>query len=671
MLMVVAIKFRAELPFILFLLLAVFGYLMPATAWFSSIPGDLGDSRFNSFILEHFYAWLVGAAESLWSPMFFYPFEDALAFSDNLFGSAPIYALFRLVGFGREGGYLGWFVCGALLNYVFTYYALQRLCFSKFSSAFCGFVFGFALPALVLESHAQLMYRFAIPLAVSEIGVLIRDGHSRSVARTAFFVALQFYFSIYLGVFLVALVVAIFVSLLLIYWFKWRGLEGGCFYVFRQMSWREIAVVVSSLLAVVVLLGKYMLVARAYGFSRSPADVISMLPTMGSYLIQDFSSLYSFLGESIFVEMRQEHQLFVGAGVVFFAFFGAWVAVRDRVVIGGVCILVLAIVFFATLRVGDFSIYKMFLYLPGVSSVRAVSRIILVVLFPLGALGAIGIDRCSCFLSSRGWGWLKYVVFCFVFVVLSAETFTYSSYTTPVSEWLVRKERILNVLPNVWPNSPVLYVQTAGGASWYLDELDGMIVAQDLRLPTLNGYSGNFPPGYLLVGEDVRNCLSPQNRIDAYREHAALAPGFEALMLERLVVVPSLACGVVRRVVPSVAAAFVAKASLSQEIGGPWLHAEFENRSERPLAFPANSPLRMSWRFIPASASSEEIGWLPRHDLPLIVGAGDRIKADVKIDMPSANGEYRLEVTLVQEGVAWFDDLGMKVGGVSVNVSRE
>ena len=58
------------------------------------IPGDLGDARFNSVILEHLYQWVTGTAPKLWSPRFFYPFENTLAFSDNHFASGFAYIVF-------------------------------------------------------------------------------------------------------------------------------------------------------------------------------------------------------------------------------------------------------------------------------------------------------------------------------------------------------------------------------------------------------------------------------------------------------------------------------------------------------------------------------------------------------------------------------------------------
>ena len=48
-----------QIGFVLALFFAgFFGYTMHALDWFASIPGDLGDARFNSVILEHLYQWI-------------------------------------------------------------------------------------------------------------------------------------------------------------------------------------------------------------------------------------------------------------------------------------------------------------------------------------------------------------------------------------------------------------------------------------------------------------------------------------------------------------------------------------------------------------------------------------------------------------------------------------
>ena len=55
------------------------------------VPGDIGDGRFNNYVLEHFFSWITGKTPAFWNAGFYYPFPYVLAFSDNLMGSGPFY----------------------------------------------------------------------------------------------------------------------------------------------------------------------------------------------------------------------------------------------------------------------------------------------------------------------------------------------------------------------------------------------------------------------------------------------------------------------------------------------------------------------------------------------------------------------------------------------------
>lgn len=110
------------------LLLIVGFWLVPLalTCQLQCVPGDLGDARFNNVVLEHFYRWLGGHEASLVSPGFFYPMPGALTFSDNHWGTAWIYAIFRALGWDRYQAFDLWFLCGYLLNFVASHYDDRR-----------------------------------------------------------------------------------------------------------------------------------------------------------------------------------------------------------------------------------------------------------------------------------------------------------------------------------------------------------------------------------------------------------------------------------------------------------------------------------------------------------------------------------------------------------------
>ena len=135
-----------------------------------------------------------------------------------------------------------------------------------------------------------------------------------------------------------------------------------------------------------------------------------------SYVLSDWSWLWaSQSGIFAGLPMRHEHQMFFGAVPILLAFVGVDAGWRHRdssplVLVGG-ALVVLAVL---TLYVGGFSLWYVFARLPLASAIRAMTRIDLVLLFPIAFLGAVAIDQ----LSIRGaWGYALVVVGFVLFMV--------------------------------------------------------------------------------------------------------------------------------------------------------------------------------------------------------------------------------------------------------------
>ena len=653
-----------------------FGYVMHATDWLNAIPGNLFDARFNSVILEHLYQWLRGEAPSLWSPAFFYPFENVLAFSDNLFGSGGVYALFRFAGQHREEAYLGWFVVGNLLNFWVTYYVFRKLGFSVVAAGAGAFVFAFGLPALLKEAHAQLIYRFAIPLCFLAMYQSLQTRRPSRLAPMLFWLAVQFYCSIYLGMFLIYLLVAMtFASVLCqgtLLFSGWRvreGFQSG----FRRMA--SAGVALASVAAIGLLLYQYQSVSGANGFTRATSEIQMMLPTPGSYLLADRSELSSWVGASVpTFSMRHEHQMFFGLGLWLVALIGVWQSVRglSHRDSGRIALLTLLTLVLFTLSVNGRSIYLLFLYLPGISSVRAVSRVVLVLLLPLAILAAIGIDSVVNSRLRRAFKWSWMVI---LLLLLMLETVYYRPYTTQISVWRARQLSLRSLLPASVSQDSILFA--TGKPGDYQDgivELDAMILAQDMHLPTLNGYSGNFPKGHL----DPYPCVSYKNRINSFFEmnpRSVLDPEVIARRVQQLA---SYWCPVTPAIRTDLAidavTASALKIDVTAQVNPHNLYVTVSITNTREQVFSTLSrkgPIRLSWRFVPLNLAGQPVSmpdWVPRKDLYFALSKGQTDIEILELDLPARAGRYQFEMTLVQDGVAWFQDLGMQTARQLIDV---
>jgi hypothetical protein len=495
-------------------------YLMPTVGWFQQMPGDLVDARFNSIVLEHLYQWVTGQVSSLWSPHYFFPFKGVLAFSDNHFGSAASYIVARVAGFTREDAFLLWFITGNLLNFWVCWWALRGLGFSVLASAIGAFVFAFALPVLHKENHAQLVYRFATPLAFGAWYRALSSFRLIDLAKTGLWCAMQTLCSIYLGLFLVCLLSAMFVA-----------------YVFcRLLSTRPqvpvnppprwiitIAWFVLAALAVcaaALVLREYQKIALMYHFSRTLEDIKPMLPRPASYLVGDGSRLTGWIGQYFTdVPMRHEQQLFLGIGPLLLGLAGltycwlkkirpdTWGAI---LLVGRVSSITLATLFFLTLSIDGHTLYLTAIEkLPALSSIRAVSRVVLVMMMPVAVLVALPMQA---LIQSRGPQLAKIILASFVGLVATGEASHYNFVHVAKQDWLNRGRHLSALISQPLESDNILYVTADREETYFLTEVDAVIYAQDHHLRTINGYSGNIPPGYRYPDP----CLPPSTRIDGY-----------------------------------------------------------------------------------------------------------------------------------------------------------
>src|SRR5665213_3238316 len=93
----------------------------------SNIPGDLGDARFNMYILEHGYQFITHQVTNYWGAPFMYPFKEAIGYSDNLLGTMPIYSIFRFISFDRETSFQLWIITICILNFSTAFYVMNKL----------------------------------------------------------------------------------------------------------------------------------------------------------------------------------------------------------------------------------------------------------------------------------------------------------------------------------------------------------------------------------------------------------------------------------------------------------------------------------------------------------------------------------------------------------------
>jgi len=507
-------RFRIELPGLAALLGAVLGvwwFVVTPTIGtdFSRIPGDFGDARLNNYLLEHGYQCLMHPGKPFWDAPFFYPHKNVVAYSDNYIGSAPFYLLPRLF-LDRESAFQAWIVIGYLLNFIAAAWVLRRLSVTWIAAAIGAAIFAFSITQQLRLGHAQLLWRFPVPLAWYLFDRFVRGRERKALPIAAALVCWQFYLSPYLAYFLVLVLFAYGVACII---------RGEISVDRRAAPW-----VVGSAALVVLMLSPALLHYLSAP-SNDPQAMADLLPQPKSYLLGSRGEVaVAMLGlaNSIDSTMPWEHWNFVG-----FLPLACVVAAVALVLAKKVAdpllprvLLTLAIVVGLTIKIHGHSAYAIVTDLvPVVSAFRAMTRIVMVLLLLFSIVSALVIDA---MLKARRFSiWQKGLFAVLVVVFMLWE----NRVPTPVTFQKVESQtRIAAIVSSVAPrvtDRSVLAVMSKSSEPWFYANTDAMMAAQQLGIATINGHSRITPAGVrqLASCEDLPSAHDIPNLVVYFGSH--------------------------------------------------------------------------------------------------------------------------------------------------------
>jgi hypothetical protein len=635
------------------------------------VPGDFGDARLNNYFLENIYQFLIGNSSSLIHLNFFSFFPYVGGFSDNLYGASPIYLFFRGLTGESDTAFQLWFYLSYAANYFSAYWALRLLGIKPLAATFGALIFSFALPVSSKTLHAQLGYRFSVPLVIAYFYLFLERGNIRLFLYAMAWLVWGFYCSIYIGIFTAFFVTSMAIVFLCINAYKKTHLVSDHIAGWRKLSlnaWLAYGLSLTLLLAIMlVLMYPYIEVTLLYGFKRNYGEISNMLPSIQSYFFADLSLLWSSYSKLLAdVPMRYEQQMFIGiipCALVIFSFFipkgkgqvAYWT-------IGGALLFVVL----CTLKVGGYSLWELFSKLPLLSSLRAVSRIILVLLFPFAYLCSLSID----YLQERK-GWLAKAFILLLLAGIIVESSLSNTYVAfPKEAWRLRLQNAEARLPKDIPADAVLFFAQKSEAP-HIDELDAMWASMAHSRPTLNGYSGNFPLGYQF--NFGSNCLELPRRVAAYLNFTkqlnsnsysefmqrVVPIGFDGCQFARFGDYPQIT--IANKPYP---AGIFKNLSISfvggESFNGFWkVSVDVKNDNNEVISASSSSgnPISLSYRFLDKEGNPIS-NWDPRtplwSDIPS--QGTEHLQLDIPKNVPLAQF---IEFSLVQDGIFWSHDLGV------------
>lgn len=455
---------------------------------FEFIPGDLGDSRFINYLLEHGHRWISGDVHDFWDAGFMYPFKNTMALSDSMIGTLPFYSAWRFFGFSPESSYQLWWICICALNYWCSYLVFKKWFNRSGVAVVLAWIFAFTIFNLGQLNYMQMIIRFMVPVVFYAAYRMVNTPSIKYLSIYCLGLVFQFFCVLYTGFYLFYFS-ALFILIYYLYSKKWKEL----LYYFRkaQLAYTSL-VLVFSVSALAWLLLPYLEMSETVGL-RLYNEVVINVPLWKSYLFpHEASDTWRFLFNTAKPGVTEWwlHYLFTGiipfmimVAAPFYLFYNSYKKIKTPLLIKTIIVTSVIIVLLHLRTEGGLSLYAFIFKLPGINSMRVLSRFMHVEIFVLLLLLGYVLVR------------IKNSYILLVVLLVFADNL-FSPEFVPreeKAEIVKRKEILLSELAkqDVRNVEAVALIDSTQPA--YLTHLDMMIAAQSLGIKTVNGYSSYCP----------------------------------------------------------------------------------------------------------------------------------------------------------------------------------
>ncbi|TXZ49446.1 YfhO family protein [Vibrio cholerae] len=624
----------------------------------SRIFGDFGDARLNNYFLEHGYQYIIGNHVSFWSAPFFYPAQYVMTYSDNHIGTLPFYTLFRTLDLDIETSYQLWQLTMFSLNSLSAYYVLRLLKFNCLSSLVAALFFSISAPVIAKVGHIQLIPRFMVPIIFYCLMKFLETIRLKYFYIFCIALVYQFYIGIYIGFFTI-------ITIFLISPFAFIHIKKnfGFGRFIEKHYFIRISIAISlSFIALYALFRPYIKFKESAG-GRSWYEVSSMLPRWESWLYSNNGPIEYFNQIGLNLPMQHEHVLFVGilpiVSIIFSlvcllvknsAYSGSGFKEYSMPVISSLLMIFLVLV--ATLYFSGFSLYKyLFFNLPGFDAIRAVTRIILLLLFPISILISFLIS--SIYSSTK----LNYIVkIGMLFLVLIAGITEQYRNFIPTYDKSEAQKRYLFVANSLskFNDYDVFYYEYNKGSKPFsiFDELDAMFISLVLNTNTINGYSGNQPKGYWPLNNHRYDYWLNEGGLDFDKVRVLkYNPGTRSAVID---VVSRSDANIVFTSTEKPLGEYGFNIDLLKKYNGSTVELTIENNSSVnwPSIYNGMYGIALSYA---VKGTNDYIEYENRTFLPYDIPAGQKIK--IKFNLVGLNvGSNEVCFNMVQDGVRWFSE---------------
>lgn len=496
-------KIYIGLLYVLVCIIGIFIIFYPTLlSNFAYMQTDPGDTRLNHYFLEHFfkvvtYNKYIG---DLWSPPFFYPVKNVLAFSDNLFGSAPIYALLRFF-FSSDISFQLWMISVCILCYISFSFLLRSYKVSHTVTILGAFIFAFGLLRVYQIFHQQLLPQFFTPLAFLNAWIFFNVPSKQRFNLILLFSYLQLLAGIYLGWFLVFSLVIFFIIGYILNRNAFKNFIRYCRYNYKNF----IAITLFWLTLTYITFLPYLNAKKEFG-GRTWQEVYLGIPKITSWLSVPQGNFWYPLLSWASKDSQTVIEPNMFPGLILFLFiiiclytlaFNKKFLDDEKLQLLKVCLLVFLTIFLLSTRLfSEFSLWGIIYHtVPGASIIRAITRISNTAYFYIILAGCVCLD---CLLKSpivtkkiRSITLSAFFVLCFIEQpIIGLSSYDKSLYAQEIND--------IKELINTGCQAAYVFLDPSldPQISSNVTNLSAMWAGIETNTPIINGYSGNAPRIY-------------------------------------------------------------------------------------------------------------------------------------------------------------------------------
>lgn len=486
------------------------------TSGFDKLMGNDGDGRLIAYVHEHWYGVLRGRNAWL-DPTYFYPTKGVLGYCDTFFLNEVFYAPLRALRVEPLLAYQLTLIALTLVGFCSFVALASRFLQAPLAVALLGaWVFTFANNLAIKAGHSQLYGVYWLPLilylaAAARASRVDRPGRSAALAAASGLLAALLFFSAYYVAWFGTLAAGITAAVVVLWKPRrtWAAAKDGA-----RTAWRSLLAFAGAFsIGIVPFLLTYLPVldqtggrryADAMNYAGQVTDLWNVGP--GNLLWRDvFDGRF---GPPPGRLPNIEVNLAVPPLLVLATLALAVVSVvlyrrqADRASapppLAAVLTITAIVVAILPVNTSAGSAWAVVWNLPGAHAIRAIFRLqivnqlVVALAFVAGATTVL-----------RRWRGRRRSPLLAALVIVAAGLLMLEQVNVGDYSTIDRSANValLDAVPTPPPSCRSFYVTMADAQDrpWYAQQIDAMLISQRLQLPAVNGYSGQFPPGWSLL----------------------------------------------------------------------------------------------------------------------------------------------------------------------------